>query len=63
MLELKYDLKTVEGSWEALAKDNTGFLYKAAGASIFNSVKPKYEPSAYLRKETGLNMLVLYGKE
>ena len=38
MLELKDDLKTVEGSWEVLAKYNTGFLYKAAGASIFNSV-------------------------
>ena len=50
MLELKDDLKTVEGSWEVLAKYNTGFLYKVAGASIVISVKPKYDPSAYLRK-------------
>lgn len=63
MLEMKDDLKTVEGSRDVLPKDNTGFLYKAAGALMFNSVKPKYDLSAYMRKETGLNMLVLDGKE
>lgn len=45
--------------WEVSARDNYGRRFRVTGAAISFLKRPKYDPSLYLRKETGMDELWL----
>ena len=60
---IKDDLEEKDETWEIMARDRLGRRYKAEGYAVFNDVTPKYDPSRYLRRVTGIDrMWLLDGK-
>lgn len=45
--------------WEVSARDNYGRRFRVTGAAVSFRKRPKYDPSKYLRNETGINGLWL----
>lgn len=45
--------------WEVCARDNYGRRYRLQGPAVTFRARPKYDPSKYLRNETGINGLWL----
>ena len=58
-LAVKDDEEGSDGTWEVMARDRLGRHYKAEGCAVFNDVQPKYDPSQYLRRETGIDRMWL----
>lgn len=48
-----------EVCWEVCARDNYGRRYRLKGPAVTFRARPKYDPSKYLRNETGINGLWL----
>ena len=59
MLAVKDDVEGKDETWEVMARDRLGRRYKAEGCAVFNDVQPKYDPSRYLRRETGIDRMWL----
>ena len=59
MLAVKDDVDGKDGTWEIMARDRLGRRYKAEGYAVFNDMSPKYDPSRYLRLETGIDRMWL----
>ena len=59
MLAVKEDTEDKDETWEVMARDRLGRHYKAEGCAVFNDVQPKYDPSQYLRRETGIDSMWL----
>lgn len=45
--------------WEVCARDSYGRRYRLQGPAVTFRARPKYDPSKYLRNETGINGLWL----
>lgn len=45
--------------WEVSARDNYGRRFRVTGAAVSFQKRPKYDPSRYLRTETGIKGLWL----
>lgn|GEM_PF-5629485 len=59
MLAVKDDEEGKDETWEVMARDRLGRHFKAEGCAVFNDVQPKYDPSQYLRRETGIDRMWL----
>ena len=59
MLAVKDDVDGKDGTWEIMARDRLGRRYKADGYAVFNDMALKYDPSRYLRRETGIDKMWL----
>ena len=59
MLAMKDDVEGMDETWEVMARDRYGNRYRAEGCAVFNDVKPFYDPSVYLRRETGISSMWL----
>ena len=59
MLAVKDDVEGMDETWELVAHDRYGRSYKAEGYAVFNDVSPMWDPSRYLRKETGIDRMWL----
>ena len=59
MLAIKDDPEEKDETWEIMARDRLGRRYKAEGYAVFNDVAPKYDPSRYLRRVTGIDRMWL----
>ncbi len=63
MLAVEDDTEELDGSWSILARDRYGQRYCADGFSVAYFRHLNRDPSAYLRKETGIKeMWLLDGK-
>ena len=58
-LAVKDDVDGKDGTWEIMARDRLGRRYKADGYAVFNDMALKYDPSRYLRRETGIDKMWL----